>query len=162
MIKLYKPTTLEEYISELFIRLRILEPQHIDENYISKKLNIHLEYSLQKPYAYEDDDIKIINLYMNSTKKEQREQFYHELCHHLRHAGYQLVTNKLFREWQEWDSNKFVLLAAIPYHMLNHISLNDCLEINKLSNTFGVPEELCEKRVEYIYNRIEARKLEGF
>jgi hypothetical protein len=157
---LYKPTRLEQYVSELFKKIHIYEPSQISKRFIAEKLGIYLDFSEHKPVAYEDYDFKYINIYKYSTKKEQREQFYHELTHLLRHAGNQLELPNLMVEWQEWDCKNFMLYAAIPYNMINYVYEYDG-NIKYLSDLFGVTENLIVQRLLQIKERRELYLLES-
>lgn len=164
MTKLYNPTTFENYVSNIFEKLSIYEPQQIDERYIANKLDIELVYSNFKPFAEEDEELnfRMINLNQYETKKVQREQFYHELNHILRHAGDQLTLPKTMIEWQEWDCKNFMLYAAIPYHMINLLKENEYTNIKHLSDAFGVTENIIEERLFQIKNRKEWAKYGKF
>ncbi|MFP3467941.1 ImmA/IrrE family metallo-endopeptidase, partial [Leifsonia sp. SIMBA_070] len=72
----------------------------------------------------------------------QREHFYHELCHILRHAGRQIIMPAAFRELQEWDATNFTRYAALPIHMLSSIEFSHPGIIDYLSSQFGVTPEL--------------------
>lgn len=82
--------------------------------------------------------------------EEQKEQFFHELCHILRHVGHQTMMPKAFRELQEWDANHFTMYAALPYFMLKNYDFNDEYLVYNLSKDFKVTKELVIKRLEHI------------
>lgn len=89
-----------------------------------------------------------------STHEEQREQFFHELCHILRHVGHQTMMPKAFRELQEWDAKRFTMYAALPYYMLRKYDFNDEHLIYNLVKDFKVTKELVKKRLEQIQRNI--------
>lgn len=93
---------------------------------------------------------KAISLDSRCTIKEQREQFFHELCHILRHVGHQSMLPEAFRELQEWDANNFTMYAALPYYLVKQYDLNNEYIIQDLSYDFKVTEELCVKRLQNI------------
>lgn len=157
----YKPTNLESYVSESLKKLHIYEPGQIDKSYIAEKLGIYLSYSACKPFAHEEDDFKLINLNKFAPKKIQREHFYHELDHILRHAGNQMTLPKAMVDWQEWDCKNFMLYAAIPYHMIHYLQPFEYGNIKHLSDTFGVTENLIVERLEQIKRRREMYLLES-
>ncbi|WP_236611096.1 ImmA/IrrE family metallo-endopeptidase [Halalkalibacterium ligniniphilum] len=68
------------------------------------------------------EEIKLIAVNSTLEKEVQREQFYHELAHILRHARRQIMMPKAFRELQEWDANNFTRYAALPLHMLREFN----------------------------------------
>lgn len=155
----YKPTNLEHYVSTIFEKIGIYEPHDISKQYIADELDITLDFTKYKAVAHEEDDFKYINLYKNATKKEQREQFYHELNHILRHSGDQLKLPKLMTDWQEWDCKNFMLYAAIPFHMIHYI--NEYGNSKHLSNLFGVTENLIVERLLQIKERRELYLIES-
>ena len=157
----YKPTNLENYVSESFKKLHIYEPGQIDKSYIAEKLGIYLTISEHKPFAHEEDNFRLINIHKYAPKKVQREQFYHELDHILRHAGDQLSLPKPMIDWQEWDCKNFMLNAAIPYHMIHFISDYEYDNIKHLSDAFGVTENLIVERLQQIKRRREMYLLES-
>ncbi|WP_458414559.1 ImmA/IrrE family metallo-endopeptidase [Schinkia sp. CFF1] len=161
MTILYKPTTLEHYVSDSFKKLQIYQPHQINKSYIAEKLGIYLTFSDKKPFAHEEDDFKLINIDKYASKKVQREQFYHELCHIFRHAGNQLTLPKPFSDWQEWDCHNFMLYAAIPYHMIHYLQPYEYGNIKHLSDTFGVTENLIVYRLKQIKRRREMYLLES-
>jgi len=90
---------------------------------------------------------------------EQREQFFHELCHILKHVGHQSMLPKAFRELQEWDANNFTMYAALPYFMVKQYDFEDPYLIQHLAIDFKVSEDLCKKRIEqikrnFLYNKV--------
>ncbi len=93
----------------------------------------------------------MINIDARLTEQEQREQFFHELCHILRHCGSQLIMPKAFRELQEWDAKRFTKYAAIPFHMLHLFNLKSDYLVNEISESFQVYEDLANDRMEGIY-----------
>ncbi|RWZ60871.1 ImmA/IrrE family metallo-endopeptidase [Halobacillus fulvus] len=87
------------------------------------------------------------------SKPMQREQFFHELCHAIRHVGKQTMMPDAFRELQERDARHFTLYAALPYHMIKEYDLNDPELIERWAYDFNVSFELCEERLEQIKRR---------
>jgi hypothetical protein len=88
-----------------------------------------------------------ITIDIRESKSKQREMFFHELCHILRHSGNQGIMNKAFRELQEWDTNHFTKYDATPHHMILYIPLYDENVIEQMANMFKVIPELCEERL---------------
>lgn len=154
-LNLYPTTELEDWVSNLYInKVKILRPSEIDE------LNIASYYGIFLSKRYISPSHLILGRYIGITvdKRDspevQREDFFHELCHVLRHSGIQTMMPNAFRELQEWDARNFVRYAAIPHHMLRFIDFNDTNVINNMSEMFKVTPELCEERLNYIKRRI--------
>ncbi|MFC7321066.1 ImmA/IrrE family metallo-endopeptidase [Halobacillus campisalis] len=120
--------------------------------------NWYIKHTIESRYArfgrYEE-------IVINSTKDPliQREQFFHEFCHALRHVGKQTMMPEAFRELQERDARNFTLYAALPYHMIKEYNLKDPEIIGRLSLDFKVAPELYVERLDQIQRRyISARQ----
>jgi Zn-dependent peptidase ImmA (M78 family) len=135
----------------------IITPEDIELRTITYKLGIHLSYSERRCFAREDGNFKLIHLNQFLSVEAQREIFFHELCHILRHVGFQynLMPNA-FRELQEWDANHFTRYAAIPFHMLGYCDWKSPTLVSDMSKMFKVSEELCNYRVEHIYRNFKS------
>lgn len=149
----YYTTALEDWVTNFYTRLRILYPKQIKIEYIARVYDIFLH---RKPrYA----SYEVVGRYRGITidsrvsLKIQREEFFHEFGHILRHSGIQSMMPAAFRELQEWDARHFTLYASIPYHMFKFIDFEDPYLIDQMENLFKVTPELCEERLEQIKNR---------
>lgn len=155
----YTPFELEKSISVFYKNIGITRPEDINERAIASELGITLDYSDKRCFSYEDRYDKLINIKHTLPKPVQRERFFHELGHVLRHAGSQLIMPKSFIELQEFDSKRFTKYAALPYIMLVNYDL-ECSYISKLlANEFKVSEQLCLERVDNIKNKILSQTL---
>lgn len=161
---IYNPFPLDSWIARLYKSLGIYTPKDINEHKIANQLKIHLSYSERRCYARDEGRFKLINLNKNIQPHEQREIFFHELYHILRHSGYQYQYKSMphsFRELQEWDAAHFTRYAAIPFHMLKYIDFKSPYLIETMSNTFKVSEELCEYRVDHIFRNMKPYEKRG-
>lgn len=134
----------------MYVKLSIHTPTDINITSLSYHFTIFIHY---KPMPARFDihgRYKGIVLDSRCALEDQREQFLHELCHILRHAGHQTMMPEAFRELQEWDAEKFVMYAALPYSMLINYDFNDEHLIQHLMDDFKVTEELCVKRLEHM------------
>ena len=151
----YPATALEDWVINFYIRLGIYHPDQINEEYIARNHRIFLH---KKP---QPSNFQVVGRYQGITidsresVETQRESFFHELCHILRHYGIQSMMPNAFRELQERDARHFTLYAAIPYHMLKFIDFNDPYVIDQMVSLFKVTPELCETRLLQIENRIK-------
>lgn len=159
MKKFYRPTELEKWIATKLIRIGITRPEQINEQAIAQAFNIFYKKAIMA-HSIEQGKFRLICVSESKNKYEQREEFYHELCHILRHAGRQIMMPKAFRELQEWDANRFTLYAAIPIHMLKYIDFHDPNIIENMSEIFGVTQKLCHDRLTRIYNNIHIVNIE--
>ncbi len=146
----YSPTPLESWVSRFYKRLGIFQPDDLDERRIARALNIYLFYKAVPSMSYELGRFKSITIDKRLPVKVQREHFYHELCHILRHSGRQLMMPEAFRELQEWDARNFTRYAALPLHMLTQFDLRDPAIVNQLSEIFKVTSELANDRLQKI------------
>jgi Zn-dependent peptidase ImmA (M78 family) len=155
----YTQTYLEDFISNLYKSLGIFKPHQISEEDIAAKLGIM--FFRDNGPAFHTRVCGIDAIYVNArdSPKKQREQFFHELCHVLRHVGDQSIIPLSFRELQEIDARRFTRCAAIPFEMVKDWDLWNENIIQKASDTFGVTEELCKERLLQIRNRIYSHKL---
>jgi Zn-dependent peptidase ImmA (M78 family) len=156
---IYKPFPLDSWVSKLYKRIGINDPNEICERKISYSLGIHLTYSERRNYARDEGRFKLININNDQDITAKREIFFHELCHILRHEGSQYMMPKAFRELQEWDCGHFTRYAAIPFHMLHTVDWKSPTLIEDMSNKFKVSEELCRNRVDHIYRNMLPQKV---
>lgn len=152
----YVTTHLEDWVTNMYKRLNVHQPKEINPVKIARYFEIYIK---QHPYPSRYDvngRFKAITLDSRSTPREKYEQFYHELCHILRHTGHQTMMPTAYRELQERDANNFMVYAAVPHHMLHFIDFNKPtpLLLRDMSDMFRVTELLCQKRLERIKNRI--------
>jgi Zn-dependent peptidase ImmA (M78 family) len=153
----YRPFALERWISRYFLKLGITKPEHLKVKEIAKAFGIILTYEEKRSFAY-DDEIKLINIDSRLSKVEQREQFFHELCHILRHCGSQLIMPKAYIELQEFDCKRFTKYAAMPFHLLKLFDFKSPYITNELSESFHVSYDLARERVEGIHRNKRPKK----
>jgi Zn-dependent peptidase ImmA (M78 family) len=148
---IYYPFPLEEKITKMYKSMNIYKPEDIDISKIAYYFRIHLNFSDKRSYSTQIGNFQLINVNKTLNKMEQREVFFHELCHLLRHCGDQFNRMpKAFRELQEWDAEHFTKYAAIPFHMLKYIDWKSPNLIGNTSKTFFISENLCNKRINHI------------
>jgi hypothetical protein len=149
----YYTTALEDWVTNFYTRLRILHPKQMKIEYIAKVYGIFLHKKPTHSFYQVVGRYRGITLDNRDPIELQREAFFHEFGHLLRHSGVQSMMPAAFRELQEWDARHFTLYAAIPFHMLKYIDFeSDCL-VDSVSDIFKVTPELCEERLEQIHYR---------
>jgi Zn-dependent peptidase ImmA (M78 family) len=137
----------------------IIKPEDIDLRKIAYTLDIHLIYSEKRCYSSDEGNFKLININKYLDVQTQREIFFHELCHILRHAGFQYkMMPAAFRELQEWDAAHFARYAAIPFHMLKYCDWKSPTLIKDMALIFQVSEGICQYRVDQIYRNLNPQK----
>lgn len=147
----YTYNNLEEYIKKLLHHLNIYHPHQLNIETISSRLGLPVQYIPQSAMFV------FGNIFLDSTQSdaEQWQDFGHELCHALLHAGSQAVVPLTMREYQEWKANNFAQHLCIPSFMLDNIQLpayeRDAVWM--IMEKFGVEREFAEKRLQqYIAN----------
>lgn len=153
-LRLYVPTRLEKWVSDWYMGMKIFEPHEIDEYIISEHEGILL---IEKPlpsHSFSDEHVKIICIDSRESSTKRREQFFHEMCHVLRHEGSQTKLHSGFRLLQEADAENFSKYAAIPIHMLEKIDFREPYIVDLVSEIFSVSFELAEMRLRQIKNNI--------
>lgn len=155
----YTPTPLETWISQFYKQLGITTPEELDEHRIARSLGIHLFYKEVPSMAYEFGRFKSITIDKRLPSLMQREHFYHELCHILRHSGRQLMMPAAFRELQEWDARNFTRYAALPLHMLKNYDYKQPEILDILSEQFKVTPELCSDRLLRIKSKLSCNPI---
>ncbi|WP_299090448.1 ImmA/IrrE family metallo-endopeptidase [uncultured Metabacillus sp.] len=158
MSKVYPTTALEDWVTSFYLKLKIKKPSEISEDYIAKRNEIFIKRD-KIPSRYDVvGRFRAITIDIRKDKLKQREIFFHELCHILRHSGRQGMIPEAFRQLQEWDARNFVRYAAIPNHMLHYIDLNDSSVIDNMVHLFKVTPELCTERLIQIEKRKYLKK----
>jgi hypothetical protein len=151
---MYKMTHLEDWINYLYRVLGIYTPDEIRPIEICRPLHIHLAYKEIPSCSVEFGRFKCITLDKRKLYEYQREDFFHELCHLLRHSGDQTMMPKAFLELQESQAETFTTYAALPYFMVREYDLYDRNIVNNLADDFCVTEHLVIKRLTQIKNRL--------
>lgn len=151
----YRTTLLEDWVERMYTRLGIQSPSQLNVFEIAYRLNAWLYFNDFPSKSIERNGLISISLNRGLTAPEQWEDFLHELCHVLRHAGNQMHLPKPFVELQEWDADNFLLYAAIPYSMYRNLILpsRECEAIDIIAREFGCTHALAERRLQQIRRR---------
>jgi Zn-dependent peptidase ImmA (M78 family) len=157
-MSVYKPSELENWISTLYIRKGVLLPGDLSRDNIGKAFGFDYYIERSPAYCVEEEKPQYIVVDKRKSSEKQREQYFHELCHLLRHIPVPSLPQS-FRELQEWEANNFIKYAAIPYHMLYLIDFNDINASYIMSDIFKVTVDLCKERLERIKNQQLVREM---
>lgn len=153
----YHTTLLEDWVTAFYRELGILKPGDLCINKIAQRCNIILLKETMESYYIANDFMRMIVIDSRLSLARQREVFFHELCHVLRHVGMQGRMPSSFCELQEWDAVHFTTYAAIPFHMLKY--MNPAKDtIADMSEMFQVTPELCKKRLTQIHSKIQMKE----
>jgi|GEM_PF-555447 Zn-dependent peptidase ImmA (M78 family) len=159
-LALYKPSHLENWITEKYIELGIMSPGDLEPHNIATKLNVDLYKHPVASFSIREGGVNYIFL-KDSDPYNERVQFFHELCHLLRHSGNQLgIMPQTFRELQERDANHFTQYAAMPLHMLTDFKFESPDIIYELSEIFCVPISFAAYRLENIKRKLRQETLD--
>ncbi|WP_248930126.1 ImmA/IrrE family metallo-endopeptidase [Paenibacillus hamazuiensis] len=119
----YKMTPLEETVSGMLQHLGITQPEQLEPEVIADKLDIWVHYAEMSSRALERGGMGSIILDSRLSREEQMEDFAHELCHILLHAGNQLVMPIDFIRLQEAKADQFAMHLCVPTFMLLALEL---------------------------------------
>lgn len=143
----------EDYIHDLYWPLHIISPHQLNPEYVAHKLHIHLFYwdEISQSTLYQNKPYILLNTFVAPYMWEE---FCHELCHILQHAGNQLALPPLFVAYQEMKANYFALHAAVPTFMLAKfiISTDYAQTVCMIQNTCQVSPVFAQKRLDYYIN----------
>jgi len=158
MYRYYQTTPLEQWIEQLWLKSGITAPSQLNVEEVASRLDVWVHYMKDTSRALEYMGMRTILIDQRQGSEAQWEDFLHELCHVLRHAGNQTTMPRLFCEGQEAEANRFVLYAAMPFFMLRHFKLPDRIDeaAESLAYHFGVTFELARKRLEQVQRRMFA------
>ncbi|MCP3026650.1 ImmA/IrrE family metallo-endopeptidase [Halobacillus sp. A5] len=149
----YTTTVLEDWVSSWYKRYNYWNPNELKLRKIAMRYEIFISYKPLDSHYIRFGRYREIVLNSKVDPLQQREEFFHELCHAIRHVGKQSMMPEAFRELQERDAKHFTLYAALPYHMIRRYDIEDSNIIEEWSHDFKVSEELCEERLDQIKRR---------
>ncbi|PAD73702.1 ImmA/IrrE family metallo-endopeptidase [Paenibacillus campinasensis] len=156
MFSHYVKTHLEDFIEDVYLKAGILTPDQLTIDEVSYRLNIWVHYAKVSSRALESAQ-GMYSMFLDNrlTPMRQKLDFFHELCHLLRHAGNQMLMPRSFTQAQEYEADMFVMYATMPYFMLTELDIptihNDAT--NYISTMFNVPWQLAKRRVDQILRR---------
>ena len=147
---MYHYSHLEDYIITLYTKIGIQRIEHVTMKNVASGLDITVytfEGSSEGVYAA---GRQYIFLNRDLSLQEQWQEFGHELCHILRHAGHQGRMAQSFVEYQEWQADNFALHVCIPTFMLVEMELsrNRKRALWEIQESFNVTYDFAEKRLE--------------
>lgn len=138
-------THLEDFIRNLYLKIGISKPSEIDINLIAQALGINLYYGNTTFIFGNNIVIK------RSNKQQEWIDFAHELCHYLRHTGFQVAMHPMFIDLQEWQANHFAYHFCVPTFMLEDL---EEITVYEIMNLFNVCYDFASKRIEMYQNKL--------
>lgn len=157
----YQAPPLEQWIEELYNRYDITKPKHLSIEVLAKYFNIWVHYHAKRSKGIElSEGTYTVFIDSRQSQEVQWLEFLHELCHLLRHAGNQTLMPEQFTKAQEYEADRFVFYAAIPFFMVHKIilPLTKGEAIGYIAREFRVPLHFAEQRFEQIEDRIAQAK----
>lgn len=156
----YRTTPLEDWISSVYKDHNIYSPADIDIHMVASIFGGAVSQTFGQSHVRWEDDFNFFVIFLDKKKseKEKRLDFFHELCHPLKHIGSQMKIPLEFRRYQEGQANQFQMYAGLPFYMLQDFS--DGCTLKKLSDAFNLPEKFIRSRIDQIYRRIAQEKFD--
>lgn len=151
----YTYNSSEEYVNNMYRAIGIFYPHQLDLEDIAARNGLTVFYLPTKPMIVD----KAIVLDSRSPRREQWQDFGHELCHALWHAGRQIALPMPLQVYQESKANNFSQYACIPTFMLLNMNLPryENQAVWMIQEAFGVEKDFAEKRLHQflrnLYNR---------
>lgn len=144
----------EDYVNKMYQAIGVHRPHQLDIETISSKNGLSVIYLPRESINIDE----VIFLDERLSNAEQWEEFGHELCHALWHAGNQLTLPMPFQVYQEHKSMNFAQYACVPTFMLRDMKL-PALEreaVWMIQEEFGVTRAFAEKRLEQYLRNLRA------
>ena len=151
---------MEDYINDLYKNIGVHRPEQLDLQNVSRKLEIWIYNFAGTSEAVYSNGRQYIFLNRNLSIEQKWQEFGHELCHILRHAGHQRKMHYLFQELQEWQADNFALHFCIPTFMLQRIRLPPDIRHAAvvIAELFKVEEAFAEERLKRYSNKLQSKE----
>lgn len=153
-LSLYRTTELEQWIYDIYQDNGILTAADLDIDQIAAMFQIDMLYYEHQSFSCNVNQVIFLNKY--ETEEKQRDIFFHELCHVLRHAGDQRSMHNLFEQYQEMEAGWFQMYAAVPFYMVQQLELpyTQREAITCIASEFKVSIDFAKKRLHQIQRRV--------
>lgn len=141
----------EDYVNRMYQSIGIHQPHQLDLEEIAARNGLEVFYLPTEPMNIG----KAIVLDDRATDKKSWQDFGHELCHALWHAGGQISVPMPFQVYQESKANNFAQYACIPAFMLTSMNLPayEREAVWMIQEAFKVEQTFAEKRLQqYLQN----------
>nr|WP_246231584.1 ImmA/IrrE family metallo-endopeptidase [Sporosarcina jiandibaonis] len=124
-------------------RIGVFDPPCLTIGNMISKIGIPVYYWEFTSEAIHKDGIHIIFLNRNATKEEQWQDYAHELCHIMYHAGNQSDMPNMFKDLQEWQAINFALHFCVPTFMLDCMYRRNIMPWHKKEASKVIAETFC-------------------
>jgi len=123
---------LEDWIENLYRSINITTPLQINFERIAEMLGIRVYFKPIPSCAFKYNDVYTIILDSRKTRREQWDDFAHELCHLYRHEGDKKIMPKCWSYYQEFQANYFSYHFCIPTFRLHRMKMTHNLYYDAL------------------------------
>ena len=155
-IIIYNLTRTEEWLQRKYFKHDITNASDLTLENLSSMFHVNVfKFPMSARFDVFDGRSFIV-VDSRAEEQNQREQFFHELCHVAFHGGHQSNMHDPYRQLLEWEADNFAMYAALPYFMICQYDLTDEFLIHKLLEDFKVTPELCKRRLYQIKSRIQS------
>lgn len=153
----YTYNSVEDYVNKMYKAIGVYHSRQLVIKTIAARLGLTIIYVRMESTHYGN----VIYLDNRLTDSEQWQDFGHELCHVLWHAGNQLVMPPLYRDYQEWKAFNFGMHVCVPTFMLDNMSFPRDFEgaVLLVQETFNVTYEFAEMRLGKFVQQKESRTI---
>ncbi|WP_054023672.1 ImmA/IrrE family metallo-endopeptidase [Bacillus sp. FJAT-28004] len=158
---LYRSTDIEIWLTNLYKYHGIFSPSDLTIKSVSEIFNIAVNFYSGPCFAeWEEGGYSLIFINNKMSDEEQRMEFFHELCHPLRHTGIQGNMPIMFQELQEAQASQFQLVASMPIYLLSEIQPERHWQdyIHSIAEAFHYPVDFVESRLQQVIARIEQER----
>jgi Zn-dependent peptidase ImmA (M78 family) len=156
----YTYTPLESWIEKLYKHLSISRPDQLNMIDIAAKLQIWLHFENIESTAIDRTGLYSLIIDRRLNPQQQWEDFGHELCHVLRHAGNQMLLPDSMVQLQEYQANNFALQFCVPTFMLLRLPFPSTKRefIAEICSTFNVTEAFAKRRLEHFERQVYSHR----
>lgn len=142
----------EEYVNNMYRAIGIHHPHQLDLEEVAARNGLSIFYLPTEPMIIRDAVI----LDNRTSDSERWQDFGHELCHALWHAGGQIALPMPLQVYQENKANNFAQYACVPSFMLRNLNLpaHEREAIWMIMETFGVEWQFAEKRLRQYFKNL--------
>ncbi|MGE7546065.1 ImmA/IrrE family metallo-endopeptidase [Sporosarcina newyorkensis] len=144
---------LEDFIENLLKGIGVFHPIQLNKFHIADQLGVYLHLLEVRSRGLWDGELYYIFLNPNLSRQQRWQDFGHELCHGLRHAGNQKSMPSSFRKLQEWQADNFMYHFCVPTFMLKRLELppDQRIAAALIAETFNVEFSFALERLNRYY-----------
>ncbi|PSL41751.1 uncharacterized protein DUF955 [Salsuginibacillus halophilus] len=145
-------THLETWLMKEYENRGIYDVEDLSISRLSEAFGIMVDSTDCKTKAVFDSEFAVIFINENETHVKQRQLFFHEFGHVLRHYGDQRYMNDSFINLQERQVYHFSLYAAMPENLFIR-----CATVDEAAKVFELPKGMVADR----FDQIQRKQLRG-